>query len=224
MPDRILVVEDEPQMLDIVEYILSGAGFECVTVADAERAWSRCRAEYFDLVVCDIMLPGASGLTLCRRIRAQAPTPVCFLSAKGSAEERVAGFEAGADDYIVKPFNARELVMRVQAILRRSRSGPEPAVENGALRLLPGANTVILGQRRVLVSDAEMRLLEELARHVGECVAWRDLVAAAWLTEAPETGKEMLKTTIHRLRGKLGDWTPGVIVAIRGRGYLMPRL
>ncbi len=218
---RVLLVEDEPQMLDICSYILTGAGYDVTSVPDAEAAMKQIRAAYFDVAVCDIMLPGASGLTLCRRIRELTDTPVCFLSAKGSAEERVAGFEAGADDYIVKPFNARELLMRVAVILRRTA---EPELVNGPYALRPSSNVVKVGTRRVLVSDVDMRILRLLFERRGTPIAWRDLVAEAWLTEAPETGRDMLKTTIHRLRTKLGDVYPSLIVAVRGQGYLMPTL
>lgn len=218
---RILLVEDEPQMLDICDYILTGAGYFVVGSPDAETALQHVRAQHFDLALCDIMLPNASGLTLCRRIRDSTDIPVCFLSAKGTPEERVAGFEAGADDYIVKPFNARELLMRVAVILRRNAQGE---LNNGPLVLTRGSNTVRVGHRRVPVSDAELRLLVTLLEHRGEPVSWRDLVATAWLTEAPETGRDMLKTTIHRLRAKLGDTEPPLIVAVRGEGYLMPDL
>lgn len=218
---RILLVEDEPQMLDICHYILDGAGYEVVGAADAETGLQYVRGQHFDLALCDIMLPHASGLTLCRRIRETTDIPVCFLSAKGTAEERVAGFEAGADDYIVKPFNARELLMRVAVILRRT--GQEE-IGNGPLVVTRGSNTARVGQRRVTLSDPELRLLLTLLEHRGRPVSWRRLVAAAWLTEAPETGRDMLKTSVHRLRGKLGETDPPLIVAVRGEGYLMPDL
>lgn len=218
---RILLVEDEPQMLDICHYILTGAGYTVVGTSDAETALQHVRNQHFDLALCDIMLPHASGLTFCRRIRETTDIPVCFLSAKGSPEERVAGFEAGADDYIVKPFNARELLMRVAVILRRSS---QELISNGPLVVTRGSNEVRLDGRRVLVSDAELRLLLVLLEHRGEPVSWRDLVAATWLTESPETGRDMLKTTIRRLRLKLGEPDPPLIVAVRGEGYLMPDL
>lgn len=218
---RILLVEDEPQMLDICHYILTGAGYQVVGATDAETALQHVRTEHFDLALCDIMLPQASGLSFCRLIRETTDIPVCFLTAKGSPEERVAGFEAGADDYIVKPFNARELLMRVAVILRRSS---QDHISNGALVITRGSNAIRVDGRRVLVSDAEMRLLQTLLEHRGEPVSWRDLVAATWLTGSPETGRDMLKTTIHRLRLKLGETEPPLIVAVRGEGYLMPDL
>jgi len=170
------------------------------------------------------MLPRSSGLTLCQRIREVSLIPVIFLSALGTAEERVAGFEAGADDYIVKPFNARELLLRTKAVLARYRgNAADEVIDNGPMRLSPRSNTVVIGTRRIQLSDYETRLLVTLARRVGTPVAWRDLVAAVWLTDAPETGKEMLKTTVYRLRGKLGP-NPDLIQAVRGSGYMMPGL
>jgi len=175
----------------------------------------------FDAAILDVMLPRSSGLTLCQRIHEVSLIPVIFLSALGTAEERVAGFEAGADDYIVKPFNARELLLRTKAVLARYRGAADEVIEVGSVRLFPRSNAVIVGTRRVQLSDYETRLLVTLARRLGEPVAWRDLVAAVWLTDAPETGKEMLKTTVYRLRGKLGS-SPDLIQAVRGAGYMMP--
>ncbi len=219
---RILLVEDEPQMLDICEFILTGSGYSVTGVLDAETAERRIRQEHFDLLLCDIMLPGESGLSLCRRVRESTDIPVCFLSAKGTPEERVAGFEAGADEYIVKPFNARELLMRVAVILRHNL--PSSQQINGPLIMTEGSIAVRVGTRRVNLSDVESRLLAALFAHLGQPVGWQELVAAGWLTSTPETGRDMLKTTIRRLRGKLGPTDPQLIVSVRGEGYLMPDL
>lgn len=219
---RILLVEDEPQMLDICEYILAGAGYSVVGVADAETANRRLRQEYFDLLLCDIMLPGDSGLELCRRVRESTNIPVCFVSAKGTPEERIAGFEAGADEYIVKPFNARELLMRVAVILRHNL--PAHQLVNGSLVITDDSNIVRVGARKVTLSDVELRLVKSLFANIGQAVSWKDLVATGWLTSAPETGRNMLKTTIRRLRGKLGETDPPLIVSVRGEGYFMPDL
>jgi len=221
-PDRILIVDDEPQMCDIIEYIFSKAGYETRTAPDGETAAALARRETFDAAILDVMLPRSSGLTLCQKIHEVSHIPVIFLSALGSAEERVAGFEAGADDYIVKPFNARELLLRTKAVLARYRGNfTEEVIEVGPVMLKPQSHTVIIDNRRIQLSQYEMRLLATLARSVNRPVAWRDLVAAVWLTDAPETGKEMLKTMIHRLRGKLSP-APDLIKSVRGAGYMMP--
>lgn len=218
---RILLVEDEPQMLDICRYILTNAGYAVVAVRDAESAWKQVPDQHFDLALCDIMLPGASGLTLARRLRETTEIPICFLSAKGTPEERIAGFEAGGEDYIVKPFNARELLMRVAVILRR---GSQELIRNGPLVMGRDSNVIAVDGRRVVVSELEGRLLRKLVEHRGESVPWRELVSAVWVTQTPETGRDMLKTTISRLRVKLGETKPPLIVAVRGEGYLMPDL
>jgi len=223
--DRILIVDDEPQMRTIIEYIFSKAGYETRTAPDAETAWTLVRHEAFDVAILDVMLPRSSGLTLCQRIHEHSSIPVIFLSALGSAEERVAGFEVGADDYIVKPFNARELLLRTNAVLARYRgNAAEEVLVNGPVRIYPRSHAVVIDNRRVLLSEHETRLLATLARRLNEPVMWRELVAVVWLTDAPETGKEMLKTTIYRLRGKLGPGAPDLIQAVRGSGYLMPQL
>ncbi len=223
--NRLLVVDDEPQMLAIIDYILTKAGFETRTAADIETAAGLVRDEAFDCVILDIMVNDASGLTLCQRIRERTGLPVVFLSALGGAEERVAGFEVGADDYIVKPFNSRELVLRIRAVLARYQGrDPEETIENGPVRLLLRSQAVLVGRRRVKVSEYEMRFLVTLARRLGQPVGWRDLVSTVWRTGAPETGKEMLKTLVHRLRGKLGPVGCSLIVAVRGQGYTMPEM
>ena len=223
--DRILITDDEPQMCTIIEYIFSKAGYDTRTAPDAETAWTLIRREPFDCAILDVMLPRSSGLTLCQRIQEHSRLPVIFLSALGSAEERVAGFEAGADDYIVKPFNARELLLRTRAVLSRYRSGAvQDVIENGPMHLYPQSHTLVIGNRRIQLSEHETRLLAALARRLNEPVMWRELVATVWLTDAPQTGKEMLKTLIHRLRTKLGPGAPDLIHAVRGSGYLMPTL
>ena len=212
-------------MRDIIDYIFSTAGYETRTAPDAETASGLVRHEAFDAIILDVMLPGCCGLTLCQRVRGHSQVPVIFLSAAGTAEERVAGFEAGADDYIVKPFNARELLLRTRAVLTRCQgNSAEEVIDNGPVRLYPQSHAVVIENRRIRLSEQETRLLTTLARRMNEPVAWRELVAAVWLTDAPETGKEMLKTTVHRLRGKLRPTAPDLIHAVRGSGYRMPRL
>ena len=117
---RALIVDDEPQMLAIVEFALQTQGFECVTAPDAERAWRLLLTQDVDLAVLDVMLPGASGIELCRRIRSRLDVPVLLLTARGETEDRIVGFEAGADDYVAKPFSPREVALLAQALVRRT--------------------------------------------------------------------------------------------------------
>ena len=131
-----LVVDDEPQMRYVITFALETQGFRCVSAASAESAWEKLGQESFDLVILDVMLPGLGGVELCRRIRATSTTPIILLTALGDEEDRIAGLEAGADDYVTKPFSPRELALRASAVVRRTASGTRDAVSNGALSIL----------------------------------------------------------------------------------------
>ncbi|WP_420176294.1 response regulator transcription factor [Luteococcus sp. OSA5] len=223
---RALVVDDETQMLGIVGFALETQGFEVVSARSAEQAWSRLRAEHFDLLVLDVTLPGASGVQLCERVRVTSDVPVMMLTARTTEQDRIAGLLAGADDYVTKPFSPRELALRAQAIVRRTRDRAPSAGEvvvNGPLRIDPARREVRLEQRRVQLSDVELRLLVALARRAGQVVTWAELLNEVWATGEQHGGRDMIKTTVYRLRQHLGverEW----ITAVRGTGYLMVRL
>ena len=223
---RVLVVDDESQMVSIVAFALETQGFEPVTARSAEAAWRLIESEHFDLLVLDVMLPGASGVQLCERVRAVSDVPVILLTARGEENDRVAGLLAGADDYLTKPFSPRELSLRALAIVRRA-SGVRAADElivNGPLTLDRGHRTATLDGRALRLSDVEWRLLASLARHRGSVVAWRDLLNEVWATGEPVGGRDMIKTTVYRLRQHLGPDAEALVVAVRGVGYLMPSL
>ncbi|GAB47352.1 response regulator transcription factor [Mobilicoccus pelagius] len=220
-----LVVDDERQMVAIVEFALQTQGFDCVTAGSAEAAWHVLTSRHVDLVVLDRMLPGASGEDLCRRIRSVSDVPVLMLTAKGTENDRVDGFLAGADDYVTKPFSPRELALRAQALLRRTRSRAQTeALRNGPLVVDVPARTATWEGRALRLSDVEQRLLTVLARHAGSVVTWRDLLNEVWFTAETAGGRDMIKTTVYRLRQHLGSGGERLIVTVRGTGYLMPRL
>lgn len=224
---RALIVDDEPQMLAIVEFALQTQGFECVTAPDAERAWRLLLTQDVDLAVLDVMLPGASGIELCRRIRSRLDVPVLLLTARGETEDRIVGFEAGADDYVAKPFSPREVALRAQALVRRtaSRSQPADVVVNGGVRVNTLRRTLTCAGEVVHLSELETRLLATLARHAGEVVTWRELLNDVWSTTVLTGGREMVKTAVYRLRQRLPEPDgESLVITVRGRGYLMPRL
>ncbi|WP_313022486.1 response regulator transcription factor [Mobilicoccus sp.] len=219
-----LVVDDERQMVAIVEFALSTQGFTCVTAGTAEAAWTLIRDRHLDLVVLDRMLPGASGEHLCRRIRTVSDVPVLMLTAKGTENDRVDGFLAGADDYVTKPFSPRELALRAQALVRRTRARAPEVLRNGPLVIDVQARTTTWAGRTLRLSEVEQRLLTVLARRAGSVVTWRDLLNEVWFTEETAGGHDMIKTTVYRLRRHLGEEGERLVLTVRGTGYLMPHL
>ncbi len=222
---RALVVDDESQMVSIVSFALETQGFQTVDVRSAEAAWRLLEASDFDLVVLDVTLPGASGIQLCERIRATHDTPVILLTARGEEDDRLRGLVAGADDYLTKPFSPRELALRAVAVLRRTRGRrlSTAALTNGPLVIDQGRRTAHLDGVLLALSDVEFRLLSVLARHTGEVVGWRTILNEVWATTETMGGRDMIKTTVYRLRQQLGPAAERLIVTVRGSGYLMPR-
>ncbi|MDR7419036.1 MAG: response regulator transcription factor [Armatimonadota bacterium] len=222
---RILVVDDEPQLLKLVTSLLTAAGFTVVTAQDGETALEIAATQNPDLVLLDIMLPGAlDGLGVARRLREFSTVPIIMLTAKAREIDEVAGFDAGADDYITKPFSAATLVARVQASLRRV-SAPEAQ----AATLTIGDVVIDLWRHEVrrdghLVSltPTEFKLLQELATHAGKVLLHRDLLTRVWGPEYRDD-VDYLRTYIRSLRRKLEKTPsePRLIVTRPGVGYML---
>lgn len=221
-----LVVDDEPQMRYIVTFALETQSFTCLSAGTAEEAWELLRSRQIDLVVLDVMLPDLGGVELCRRVRATSDVPIILLTALGDEEDRIAGLEAGADDYVTKPFSPRELALRASAVLRRSGTTAGDVVVNGPLRVVPSTGEVTWQGVAVPLPDTEVRLLAVLARHAGTVLEWPDLLNAVWETAERAGGKEMVRATVYRLRRHLErrEVSGELVLAIRGRGYTMPVL
>ncbi len=220
----ILIVDDEPRMLEVLEVALQAAGYRTVAAADAGAAWRSLTTEPVALMVLDIMLPGTSGTELCRRVREHSDVPIVLLTALGGDSDRVQGLEAGADDYVTKPFSPRELVLRVAAILRRvSHRDPQAMASTrrsvGELRLDATQVAGSYQDRDLHLTATEFRLLWLLMERPGETVGVELLTDS--LGSAPEWGgRGSLRTAIYRLRGKLTTPTGGMqIVTDHGRGY-----
>jgi two-component system phosphate regulon response regulator PhoB len=228
---RVLVVEDEPDLRELLTYNFEAAGF-AVHVADKGLA-GLAEAQGFapDIILLDLMLPDIPGTEVCRRIRAAdhaAPQPaIVMLTAKGDEIDRVVGFELGADDYVVKPFSVRELVLRVNAILRaRGRggaAGPGAALATrrryvvGPLEVDVDSYHVFVGGDEVHMSAMEMRLLIYLVEHRGRVRSREDLLENVWGYK-PGVSTRTVDTHVKRLRDKLG--TAGALVeTVRGMGY-----
>ncbi len=228
MPARILVVEDEPDVAELVAFHLQRRGHRPHVVHDAETAWRCIQQAAPDLVVLDLMLPGeVDGVELCRRIRRTPQTaslPVVMVTARDEEVDRVVGFEVGADDYVSKPFSPRELVLRIEAVLRRSLGAGSGGGGEGVMRLgplhidLPGHRVEVDGEP-VALTALEFRLLVWLAQRSGRVQSREQLLEHVW-GYAPGVGSRTVDTHVRRLRGKLGR-AAELLETVRGVGYRM---
>lgn len=223
----VLVVDDEVQMTTIISFALETQGLRTLTAADAPSARTLLEAEPIELVVLDVMLPGESGIDLCRSLRDTSDVPVILLTALGEVDDRVAGLTAGADDYLTKPFSPRELALRAQAILRRSTgsamlTGPTGQVlQCGALRVDRERGSASWDGVDLDLPETELRLLGRLAQDAGRAVPLRTLLQEVWGTSRAEGGRDMVKSMIYRLRQQMrAQGAPtDLIEAVRGQGY-----
>lgn len=223
---RVLVVDDEPQMVGIVAYALETQGFEVITAYDGEQALQKINSEQLDMVLLDVMLPRLDGFEVCRMVRETTTLPVILLTARKEEEDVIHGLELGADDYVTKPFNPRELALRAQALLRRSGwEEMRSTVSLGRLKIDFNTHQVWLDDQLLHLTPYEFALLSCLIRHSGRVLSWQALLKTVWELEVWEGGKEMVKTAIYRLRQKIEDepGNPAYILTVRGVGYTMPR-
>ncbi len=227
MGSKILVVEDEADLAELVAFNLREAGHEVSTAGSGSTALAQIRQSPPDLLILDVMLPDISGLEVCRRIRldeATASIPVIMLTAKGSESDRIEGFELGADDYVTKPFSPRELNLRVDALLRRAGSRPktktEEGIEIGCLEIDVAAHRVSVHNEEKNLTALEFRLLLDLAKRQGRVQSRNDLLERVW-GYAPGVETRTVDTHVKRLREKLGDEAAALIETVRGVGYRM---
>ncbi|WP_216395689.1 response regulator transcription factor [Arcanobacterium phocae] len=218
-----LVVDDETQMVSIVTFALETQDFVCDSATTPVAAWELLQHNHYDLVVLDVLMPRGSGIDITRRMRAAGMmTPIILLTALGQESDRIAGLEAGADDYVTKPFSPRELALRAQAIVRRlAQHSDKDEQLYGPVRVDNRTNRAWFNGILVTESQAEVALLGALAKHANDVVTTRDLVTAAWGPNTGAGGREMVKTTIYRLRKHLEavGIDPGCIRSHRGLGY-----
>ena len=223
---KILLADDDADLLDVTTLALRREGFAVIGASDGAQALRRWRQEHPDIVVLDVTMPQLDGFAVCRQIRAVGTTPVVLLTALHREEEVIRGFEAGADDYVTKPFSPRQLAMRLRAIWRRSADGePEPARELrlGPLALDAESHGVTLGERALHLTPIEFRLLFILAANQGRVVGTARLVEYGWGYDGGDVS--LLKTHISHLRKKLGLPLDdlGEIRAIARVGYRLTR-
>jgi two-component system KDP operon response regulator KdpE len=200
---RILVCDDEPQILRALKVVLREAGFEAIAAETGEEALDRAAVRPPDAAIVDLVLPDIDGIEVCRRLREWSDMPILVLSAVGEEDEKVRALEAGADDYVTKPFGARELVARVQAALRRAGGGPdEPAIRVDGLEVDLSARTVRVEGSEIHLTPIEFDLLRTLARNRGRLMTHRSLLVEVWGPQyASDT--QILRTHIANLRRKI---------------------
>ncbi|WP_434598730.1 response regulator transcription factor [Streptomyces sp. A5-4] len=219
---HVLVVDDDPTVSEVVARYLDRAGFAVVRAADGPAALRAAAERWPDLVVLDLMLPGMDGLEVCRVLRARGPVPVIMLTARGDEDDRILGLEIGADDYVTKPFSPRELVLRVESVLRRGRSadGREgPRLRAAGIDLDPRARRVTRDGHDLALTLREFDLLAYLLRRPGQVCGREQLMREVWGWEFGD----LSTVTVHvrRLRGKIEDdpARPRLIRTVWGVGY-----
>ncbi|MEU4173039.1 response regulator transcription factor [Streptomyces sp. NPDC026665] len=217
---RVLVVDDDPTVSEVVAGYLDRAGYLVDRADDGPTALVRAAEHRPDLVVLDLMLPGMDGLEVCRRLRSRGPVPVIMLTARGDEEDRILGLEVGADDYVTKPFSPRELVLRVESVLRRS--GPDTGVRPlraAGVAVDPGARRATRDGAELTLTLREFDLLSFFLRHPGRAFSRQDLMREVWGWDFGD----LSTVTVHvrRLRGKVEDdpARPRLIQTVWGVGY-----
>jgi DNA-binding response OmpR family regulator len=217
---RILVVEDDPLLGDALRTGLRQRGFDADWVQDGVAAGLALRAAAFAAVVLDIGLPRLDGIELLRQERSRgSKVPVLLLTARDAVEDRVRGFDTGADDYVVKPVDLDELAARLRALVRRSRGEPAPVLEVGELRVDPAARTVDFRGKRIDLKAKEFNLLQEFVLNAGRVLS-RDQIEGRLYAWGDEVESNTVEVHVHHLRRKLA---PELIRTVRGVGYVLPR-
>lgn len=220
MAAKILVVDDDPAISEMLTIVLESEGFEPVAVMDGNEAVPTARAEQPDLILLDLMLPGMNGVDICRAIRQESSVPIVMLTAKTDTVDVVLGLESGADDYITKPFKPKELVARIRARLRRTEDTPAEIIEVGDLTIDVPEHTVKRGEEEISLTPLEFDLLLELARKPRQVHTREELLESVWgYRHASDT--RLVNVHVQRLRAKIekDPENPQIVLTVRGVGY-----
>jgi DNA-binding response OmpR family regulator len=218
---KALIVDDDPVLADLVSFAMRREGFQVIQARDGAAALRRWEEEEPDIIVLDVNMPILNGFAVCRRIRAQADTPIILLTVRGDEDDIVRGLELGADDYIPKPFSPRQLVARVHAVLRRAGMAPAAAIRQvGSLTLDPMRRELRIGSGNpVSLTPLENRLLEYLMLNAGHVLTHGAIIDHVWGPEGADV--DMLRQVVHRLRNKIEPDAsqPIYIETVPGLGY-----
>lgn len=223
----MLVADDDTYLLEITSYALRREGFNVLVATDGDQAVRACGREHPDIVLLDVNLPKLNGFEVCRRIRQDSDVPIIMLTARSAEEDIVRGLRLGADDYMVKPYSARQLIARMEASLRRSQANaydrPSAEVELGDLVLNMDSHEVTHGGQPVQLTPLEFRILHLLAMNAGRVIPYARLVEYAWGYDGGDPS--LLKTHIYHIRLKLNlsPREPNGIRAVSGVGYSLAR-
>lgn len=217
-PLRILVIDDEPAMVGAVAALVGSEGHRVSAAYDGEEALRRFDADRPDLVILDLAMPGLDGLAVCAAIRQRGPTPIIVLSGEGDEAAKVEALDAGADDYVTKPFGKAELLARIRAVMRRPRPTPAGTAELGAVRVDSRRHEAWANDRPLALTRIEFALLEALVRGRGDLVTHAELLAAGWRGE-PNPDPLWVKPHLARLRRKLREAGGPEPSPVRGLGY-----
>jgi DNA-binding response OmpR family regulator len=220
MTQRILLIDDDQELCSLLADFLKLEGFATDSVHDGVEAVQRCREQNYEAIVLDVMLPRLQGFDVLRKLREFSRTPIIMLTARGDETDRIVGLEMGADDYLPKPCNPRELAARLRAILRRSERPQEPdtpELQIGQLRLNSATRSMQIGKRQLKLTTAEFNILAQLMRHAGEVVS-RDALSQQALGRTLTAYDRSVDVHVSNLRKKLGK-QGDAIVNIRSVGY-----
>jgi DNA-binding response OmpR family regulator len=217
---RVVVVDDEDSILEFVELGLRYEGFEVELARDGPAALEAVARRRPDLVILDLNLPGLDGLEVCRRLRQRSDVPIIMLTARGEVDERVEGLEAGADDYLPKPFKFKELIARVRAVLRRQTSLAERVLRFGPLALNRDTRELFMDGRPIQLTPREFDLLEVFMLHPRQVLTRESLLDRVWGTDYLGDGN-LIEVHVSALRDKLSDQERRLIRTVRGVGYAL---
>ncbi|MFN3813025.1 MAG: response regulator transcription factor [Aquificaceae bacterium] len=216
---RILLVEDDPYVGEMIKEGLQHEGYNVFWVRDGFSAMVETSREDYDLVLLDLMLPKFNGLKVCSKIRQVKDIPIIVVTAKSQVEDKVEGLSTGADDYITKPFSFKELLARINAVLRRYRKEVQESMSLGKLILDLRSYEVYYNGQRINLTKREFELLKVLMENAGKVISREKLFAKVW--SSYEEGSNVVDVYIKNLRNKLGDRPPKLIRTVRGIGYMI---
>jgi len=216
----ILICEDNLIVQDILREYLEKEGFDVVSAGDGENALRIVFERHIDLVLLDIMLPGINGFEVCQRIRGKSDVPIIIVSARGTAPDRVAGLELGADDYVTKPFSAREVVIRIKKLLeRRGTSENDDCISIGQLQVFPEANLISINGKRTEMTNKEIQVLSFLIENQGTIQSREQILNAVW-KNGHDGDSRVVDTIIKRIRKKItGENADFKLSSVYGKGY-----
>lgn len=217
---HILLVDDDQRIRDLLTSVLSAQGFRVTPAADVVAARASMRSITFDLVLLDVMMPGISGLEFARELKSQSPIPICMLTARSETEDKIEGLEAGVDDYVTKPFEPRELILRIKNILRRGKPAPGPTdeIRMGDMTFHLGRGELRRGDETIKLTERERDLLRQFASRPGMPIARHELA-----TDDATGSERSIDVQINRLRRKIetNPSSPVYLQTARGKGYVL---